>query len=134
MIWRLIKIWIGVLVASVVGAWVVIWTAALVVVATHGNSGNGELQWVFWGTLLAPLHVLFLSALSLTLLLNGVRAVRESCLGRLLSFFLVPMSFLALMRPWEDDVMLLLPVYLPFFVFQTVAWFRFSRKMKNEAT
>lgn len=119
MIRRLIKIWLGVLVASVVCTWAVFWVS------------KRDTEFADWGATVAAV----LSVMDVTMLLCGFRWVRGNSVLRLLSFYPAPLAMSAMMVSGYKDGWELLDewhiFFAPFFVCLTVAYVRFSRTIKN---
>jgi len=146
MIRRLIKIWLGVLGASVVCTWAVIAVLTLnqdpyppeVDVQRMSESYReyyDNIHRSHSGILAVMMTyvVLVLSAGTTTMFFNVAERVRKNTLLRFLSFFLVPVAFIAIVCHegiTVEGLLTFIPLFAPFFVCLTMAYVWFSRKLK----
>lgn len=124
--WWLLKLWFGMLCASVVGSWCVTWVIFLI---TPRSTGPREPFVVIY----CQFIIIAFAIGAATLLLNCSRSIREDKVYRFLSFFLLPLLMVvAIGRPlcWSD-ICLLCPVYFAFFPCLTGAYILFLRKLKR---
>jgi len=133
MIKQLLKIWLGILCSGLIFTW-----SIYVVIECNSDVVDDEVdrmyQWILfvWTTF----GVLFLSAGAVTLFLNCSKKIRDNKWLRILSFFLVPIviSIVDLSsRNNRDEISVMLPIYIPFFISLTAGyfWFAYSERKKS---
>jgi hypothetical protein len=130
MISRLLKIWFGVLCASLLCTWGIVW-----IMHVTGKDFTVDPDQTAWMGILSvwySLAVALLSVGSATLLLNRSKRVRDNRWLRPLSFFLAPLLIAVAGLSQADDrgeFIVWLPVLCPFAVSLSAAYVWFSRKL-----
>lgn len=128
--WWLLKLWFGMLCASVLCSWCITGVMLLIMPKPTGSS---------YSIVIFVLYQFMILAFAIgaaTLLLNCSRSVREDKVYRFLSFFLLPLlmmvghATIGMTFSW-GTIGLLCPVYLSFIPCLAGAYILFIRKLKR---
>lgn len=130
--WWLLKLWFGMLCASVLCNWCIVGVMSLFLKNFRvDNDGYIWLLLIFYGAM-----ILALAIGAVTLFLNCSRRNRENEVCRFLSFFLMSLllaGYIVRMywSNWIDILVVLCPIYFAFFPCLTGAYILFLRKLKR---